>query len=73
MSNENPNEVTITTYDKVMSAWHHCMHLTKVFENQFHETADDNPAKKLFEEAAESQGMQAAKFREWLLGQQDKE
>ena len=72
MSRGNPNEVTITTYDKVMCAWHNCMHLTKVFENQFHETADDNPAKKLFEEAAESQGMQASRFRDWLLLHQDK-
>ena len=70
MNQENPNEVTITTYDKVMCAWHSCMHLTKVFENQFHETADDNSAKKLFEGAAESQGMQAARFREWLLQHQ---
>ena len=70
MNQENPNEVTITTYDKVMCAWHSCMHLTKVFENQFHETTDDNSAKKLFEEAAESQGMQAARFRKWLLQHQ---
>lgn len=70
MQKENPNEVTITTYDKIMCAWHSCMHLTKVFENQFHETADDNDAKKLFEDAAEQQGMLAAHFREWLLRQQ---
>ncbi len=67
---ENPNEVTITTYDKIMCGWHYCMLLTKIFENQFHETADDNPAKKLFEEAANDMGKHAAAFRKWLLDSQ---
>ncbi len=70
MANANPNEVEVTTYDKVMSAWHNCMYLTKVFETHFHETHQDDDAKELFENAANDMGDNAARFREWLLQHQ---
>ncbi|MCI5492823.1 MAG: rubrerythrin [Lachnospiraceae bacterium] len=70
MANENPNEVEVTTYDKVMAAWHHCMYLTKLFETYYHETHQDKEAAKLFEKAANGTGDHAAVFREWLLTHQ---
>lgn len=67
MEKRNENEVTITTYDKVMTSWHRCMQSAKEFECYFHEIRDNDRAKKLFEEYAETEAMQASALRDVLL------
>ena len=71
MSN-NPNEVNITTRDKVMRAWQDSMMLVRDFENYAHEIADDKMASQMFSSFAEDEGIHAAKFRELLLKYQEK-
>lgn len=70
MANQNPNEVEVTTYDKVMAAWHNCMYLTKVLETHFHETPQDDSAKELFEKAQNDIADHSSCFRDWLLAHQ---
>ncbi len=71
MSN-NPNEVNITTRDKVMRAWQDSMMLVRDFETYAHEISDDKLASKVFSDFAVEEGLHAAKFREILLKYQDK-
>ncbi|MDE7063224.1 MAG: rubrerythrin [Lachnospiraceae bacterium] len=67
MEKKNEYEVTITTYDKVMASWHRCMQSAKEFECYFHEIEDNRKAKKLFEEYAETEALQASALRDLLL------
>lgn len=72
MENHNENEVSVTTYDKIMNAWHRCMQSTKEFECYYHEIRDDDKAKQLFEDFAETEGLQASALRSLLLKYQEK-
>ena len=68
----NPNEVNITTRDKIMRAWQDSMMLVRDFENYAHEISDDKTASQVFASFAEDEGVHAAKFRELLLEYQSK-
>lgn len=69
---KNPNEVNITTRDKLMRAWQDSMMLVRDFEIHAQEIHDDKNASQVFSRFAEEEGIHAAKFRELLLEYQSK-
>lgn len=71
MEKKNPNEVRITTYDKLMRSWENSMQLTKDFEIYAKEIEDDKKAAQIFNTFAQEEGMHASKFRDMLLQYQN--
>ena len=67
MEKRNENEVCITTYDKIMTAWHRCMQSAKEFECYHHEINDNDHACQLFGHFAETAAMEASDLRDILL------
>lgn len=67
MHHINPYQVEINTRDRLLRAWENSMELTRDFQIYSQEIKDNDEAAKMFAKFAESQGMQAAKFRELLL------
>lgn len=62
----NPNEVEITTYDRLLRAWENSMELVRDYE-MYSKRIEEDDVKKVFKEFAENEGMQATKLREMLL------
>lgn len=67
---ENPNAIKITTHDKLLRAWLNSTELVRDYETYSKEISDDNEAREVFREFAESEAHQAARFRDMLLKRQ---
>lgn len=68
---ENKNAVKITTHDKLLRAWLNSTEMVRDFETYSKEIMDDDEAKAIFKEYAETEAFHAAKFRDMLLSRQN--
>lgn len=62
----NPNEVEITTYDRLLRAWENSMELVRDYE-MYSKRIEEEEVKSVFKEFAETEGLQANRLREMLL------
>lgn len=60
-------EIKITTYDRLLRAWENSMEMVRDFQNYADITDDNEKAKKVFYEYAETACRQASEFRDLLL------
>lgn len=68
---ENPNAVKITTRDKLLRAWLNSTEMVRDYETYSKEISDDDEARDIFRKFAETEAVQAARFREMLLDRQN--
>lgn len=64
-------EVEVTTYDRLMMAWHNSMEMVRDFE-MYAKRIEDEKLKDIFKKFAEDEGMHATELRELLLEYRDK-
>lgn len=64
-------EVEVTTYDRLMMAWHNSMEMVRDFE-MYAKKIEDEKLKDIFKKFAEDEGMHATKLRELLLEYKDR-
>jgi rubrerythrin len=62
----NENEIEITTYDRLLRAWENSMELVRDYE-MYSKRIEEDDIKQIFKQCAETEGMQARKFRQMLL------
>jgi len=62
----NENEVTITTYDRLLRSWENSMELVRDYE-MYSKRIEEEEVKDIFKQFAEDEGMHATKLREILL------
>lgn len=67
---ENPNEIKVTTHDKLLRAWLNSTEMVRDFETYSKEISDDGEARDAFRSFAEAEAVQAAKLREMILKRQ---
>lgn len=67
----NPNEVEITTYDRLLRAWENSMEMVRDYE-MYSKRIEDNNVKQVFKQFAEDEGMHATTLRELLLQYRDR-
>jgi len=63
---KNPNEIRITTRDRLLRAWENSMELVRDFQHYANLAEDDPAASQMFADFAEDEGRHAAAFREIL-------
>lgn len=63
---KNPNEIILTTYDRLLRSWENSMEMVRDFEMHA-KRIEDERIKDVFKKFSEEEGIHASKFRDLLL------